>query len=292
MGTHRDGHIDLVLVGHFGLAEDRTPFGHAVSLGGSGYACAVGARAGDPGRTGIVANIGEDFATGSLDRLGVDKTGATFLSGSAPRLTITQFASGNRSFASNLGVAAFPQKGRFPEAYRKARHIHLATMPPSEQAHWLRVVRSKGGSRVSVDMFERTAMDLPEESRALCYSADLVFMNQREREILFDDHPLPQCDLLLKRGADGAAYRSSGNWLHAGAARCPEVDTTGAGEVLAGAFLSLRALGVSISCALRLAVAVASAKVTEFGVDGPNLRSALDRVHAAATARLVRGLRT
>jgi sugar/nucleoside kinase (ribokinase family) len=62
------------------------------------------------------------------------------------------------------------------------------------------------------------------------------------------------------------------------------VDTTGAGEVLAGAFLSMRAMGVPDPVALRHAVAVASAKVTEFGVDGPHLRRAIESAHAAVCA--------
>ena len=56
-----DSSIALVLVGHVGFAEDHTRFGSSLSHGGSGYACAVGAGAGDPGRVGVVAHVGEDF---------------------------------------------------------------------------------------------------------------------------------------------------------------------------------------------------------------------------------------
>lgn len=31
--------VDVVIAGHFGFAEDHTPEGCAVNLGGSGYAC-------------------------------------------------------------------------------------------------------------------------------------------------------------------------------------------------------------------------------------------------------------
>jgi hypothetical protein len=46
----------------------------------------------------------------------------------------------------------------------------------------------------------------------------------------------------------------------------------------------MRAMGVPDPVALRHAVVVASAKVTEFGVDGPNLRRAIESAHAAVRA--------
>jgi sugar/nucleoside kinase (ribokinase family) len=53
------------------------------------------------------------------------------------------------------------------------------------------------------------------------------------------------------------------------------VDSTGAGEVLAGVFLALRAAGVPVRAALGYGVRAASAKVAEFGVDGERLRREL-----------------
>jgi ribokinase len=282
MNTH-DG-VRLVLVGHFGFAEDHTSFGSALNRGGSGYACAIGAAAGEPELVGVVANIGEDFGLEALDQLGVDMSGAVVVAGRAPRLTITQHTPTDRSFESVLGVAATPATNIFPPAYANASHLHLATMPPGEQMHWLQTVRSLSKCTISVDMFERNARDFPDESRQLCYSADMVFMNAEERRLLFSDHPLPTREIVLKSGADGAAFRSEGNWVRVPAPQYDVVDTTGAGEVLAGAFLSLRVMGVADHIALKYAVEAASAKVSEFGVDGGNLRRALARIHATVAA--------
>jgi len=58
-------------------------------------------------------------------------------------------------------------------------------------------------------------------------------------------------------------------------ASVPVVDTTGAGDVLAGAFLALRSVGVDVRAALRHAVAIASASVVDFGVDGVDVQAAL-----------------
>jgi ribokinase len=270
--------IDLVLVGHFGFAEDHTPSGSSRSLGGSGYACAVGAGAGTPQRVGVVGNIGDDFDIEALDRLGVDRRGAVRVPGKAPHLTITQHTPTERSFVSELGVAARPLVDAFPDEYAKTRHLHIATMPVAEQALWLRFARQRSRCTVSVDMFERTAVESPDASRDLCYGADLVFMNQQESRLLFTDHPLPNGEVVLKSGADGARYRTGETWTHVPAPPSELVDSTGAGEVLAGAFLSLRAMGVASMDALRYAVRAASAKVTEFGVDGEHLRRTLDHI--------------
>lgn len=281
-----DRRIGLVLVGHFGFAEDFTPTGWSLSHGGSGYACAVGAGAGDPSRVGIVAHIGEDFDDQAIVKLGVDRRGALRVAGKAPHLTITQHTTTSRSFESTLGVAAVPALEAFPRAYAATDHVHLGTMPVSEQLAWVDMIRAQlGPCTISVDMFESNAMASPEVSRQLCSRSDFSFMNKVERDILFEDHPMPSGQVVLKDGANGATLIVDGEAiLHASAPKCEVVDTTGAGELLAGAFLSMRTLGLDDLDALQNAVEIASAKVTEFGLEGPNLRQAIDNVHAHVTA--------
>lgn len=279
-----DQGIRLVLVGHFGFAEDYTPLGWSLSYGGSGYACAVGAGAGDPSRVGVVAHIGHDFEDQAIARLGVDRRGALRVAGYAPHLTITQHTPTSRTFESTLGVAATPAIDAFPSAYAAAQHVHLATMPPEEQLAWMRMIRANlSACAVSVDMFESTAAESPDICRELCYAADLVFMNKAECSMLFTDHPTPAGHVVLKDGEHGATLSGAGATIHAPAPKCEAVDTTGAGELLAGAFLSIRALGVTDREALRHAVEIASAKVSEFGLEGPNLRRAIDRAHEEVT---------
>jgi ribokinase len=272
--------VDLVIVGHFGIAEDHTPAGSARSLGGSGYACAVGAGAGRPERVGIVAKIGEDFDPTAIDRLGVDRRGAVVVPGRAPHLTIVQHSATDRSFDSSLGVAAEPATAAFPRAYCTTGHLHIATMPLGEQRQWLSTARAVSRCTVSVDMFEPMAAAHPDESRQLCYAADLVFMNEQEHRLLFTGYPMPGRQIVLKRGARGAGLRVNGQWTEVPAPPSRLVDSTGAGEVLAGAFLSLRAMGVPDEEALRHAVRAASAKVSEFGVDGEHLRRTLADIRA------------
>jgi sugar/nucleoside kinase (ribokinase family) len=62
------------------------------------------------------------------------------------------------------------------------------------------------------------------------------------------------------------------------------MDGTGAGEILAGAYLALRARGLPEGRALDYAVRAATSSVTEFGVDGPQLTRELTGI--AETAML------
>jgi sugar/nucleoside kinase (ribokinase family) len=70
-----------------------------------------------------------------------------------------------------------------------------------------------------------------------------------------------------------------------------EVDPIGAGEILAGAFLALRARGLAEDRALSYAVAAASRSVTEFGVAGPGVTRELNRVREELTRTSVQPFR-
>ena len=62
------------------------------------------------------------------------------------------------------------------------------------------------------------------------------------------------------------------------------VDGTGAGEILAGTYLALRARGLPEGRALDNAVRAATSSVTEFGVDGPQLTRELTGIATAVLA--------
>lgn len=270
--------VRLVIVGHVGFGVDHTPKGTARHLGGSGYACARGASVADASRVGLVARVGRDFDRSKLRRLGVDVRGVETVDGDSARFEIFQNPDNTRSVTSTLGVADHPDTWALPPGYEQARHVHLATMPLEQQRAWLEAARSlPSRPHVSVDMFESHAVDDPAAARELCRAADLVFMNAEESRILFSGRPLTSATV-VKYGEHGAVYRSGRQAFRSDAPQVDAVDTTGAGEILAGALLSLLLAGCPQQTALRYATAVASAKVAEFGVDGERLTSALRHV--------------
>ncbi|MGP7997277.1 MAG: carbohydrate kinase family protein [Streptosporangiaceae bacterium] len=263
----------LVLVGHVGWATNETATGTRVSVGGSGYAAAYAAGLVLPDQVGLAAQVGQDLAAQGLPRLRADRAGVAVLPGDSAAFHITDLGNGTRSFRSRLGVAATPRFGTFPAAYLQASHVHLGTMPPTQQIAWLAFLRDHGlRAPVSVDAFEHFVITEPAASREACDRADLIFINEAEYSGLYRDNEIPKAPTILKHGPRGADFISDGMKHYASATPAAHVvDGTGAGEILAGVYLALRARGLAEDRALDFAVRAATSSVTEYGVDGPRL---------------------
>jgi sugar/nucleoside kinase (ribokinase family) len=280
--VHWDGRArptDVVLIGHVGLATDRTVNGTFSYTGGSGYAVAFAAAALLDG-VALVTQVGDDFGTACLRHLGLNTEGVAVLAGTSARFVIEQFPDGSRSFESDLGVAAEPSFDLFPSSFFQARFVHLGTAPPQQQLAWLAFLRDKGcHARISADMFEFFVAAEPDACRRVCDRADLVFLNDVEYRGLGLGLGAPlRAATILKHGPGGAEFIGAGRRHQVPAPAVEEVDPIGAGEILAGAFLALRARGLAEDRALTYAVAAASSSVQEFGVTGPGVTRELRRI--------------
>jgi sugar/nucleoside kinase (ribokinase family) len=273
--------VEMVVVGHVGLATVRTPEDEQTSLGGSGYAVAASAAALIGRRVGLVAQVGSDLDLSPLRHLGVNLDGVSELPGSSARLRIEQLGDGTREFSADLGVAESVQVGSFPPAYLHAAYIHLGTAPPQQQLAWLQFLYERGcTAQISADMFEHYVTTSPDASRKVCDNANLVFMNQAECAGLYGRgcEYAGKAPLILKRGPDGASLIVDGLPQDVKAPPADVVDPTGGGEILAGVFLALCADGVPEIEALGYAARAAASCVEEFGVRGPRLVAALARI--------------
>lgn len=279
--------IDVVLIGHVGSATDRTPEGTTTYTGGSGFAVAFAASALLDRGVGLVTQVGEDFDLASLRLLPIDMQGVAVRSGASATFFIDHFRDGSLSFRSELGVAAEPGLDSFPPSYFRARYVHLGTAPPRQQLAWLGFLRDRGcRAQISVDMFEPFVAAEPGTCRQICDRADLIFLNEAEYRALYHGRPRPSAPTLLKHGRAGAEFLADGARHQVPAPPADEVDPIGAGEILAGAFLALRARGLAEDRALSYAVAAASRSVTEFGVAGPGVTRELNRVREELAASL------
>lgn len=282
-------HGRLVIIGHVGVATDLTVRGSVTGPGGSGFAAAFAAAA-LLGGTGLVAQVGEDFDLGVLSALGIGMEGVSVLPGASARFRIEQSRDGSLSFTSDLGVAAEPRFDRFPAAYLQARFVHLGSAPPRQQLAWLEYLRARGcQAQVSVDMFEPFVAAEPDACREAGAHADLIFLNDAEYQGLYDGRTHPPVPVVRKHGPGGAEYLAGEVTFRVPAPPADEVDPIGAGEILAGAFLALRARGLAADQALTYAVAAAARSVTEFGVAGPAVAGELRRIQAELGSRLVAG---
>ncbi|HEY2578878.1 MAG TPA: carbohydrate kinase family protein [Streptosporangiaceae bacterium] len=281
---HRAPSVGLVVVGHAGEATVETPDAEQTSPGGSGYAVAASAAALIGGMVGLVAQVGPDLDLAALHDLGVDMAGVQVMPGTSAKLCIRQFEDGNRAFSAELGVAATVELGSFPASYLQASHIHLGTAPPDQQLTWLRFLRDQGcTAQISADMFEHYVTHYPGASRKVCEGVDLIFMNEAEYDGLYGNGrpDLPKSPLILKRGSAGASIVTDGlpRDVDEYARMANVVDPTGGGEILAGVFLALCAIGESKMDALRYAVQAAAACVEDFGVNGQGLMMELKEIH-------------
>jgi sugar/nucleoside kinase (ribokinase family) len=271
---------DLVLIGHVGSATDQTASGTVTYIGGSGFATAFAAAA-VLGGVGLVAQVGGDLDLGIFRPLSIDMEGVAVLPGASARFFIDQSRVGRVSFRSDLGVAAEPRFDLFPESYFRARYVHLGTAPPRQQLAWQKFLRDKGcRAQVSVDMFEPFVATEPGTCREICDHADLIFLNEAEYRDLYGTRPRLSAPTILKRGPAGAEFRAEGIRYRIAAPPVDEVDPIGAGEILAGSFLALRARGLAGDRALGYSVAAATQSVTEFGVAGPGVTRELRRIRA------------
>jgi sugar/nucleoside kinase (ribokinase family) len=274
--------IDLVLVGHLATNEDRTPFGSKVSVGGSAYYCAVGASVIEASRVGVVAPIGNDFDLDVLAPLGVDHEGVRRYPGETPHFIITQTPDGRRMFNAAWGIASQARIDAFPTCYGDAKHVHLSTAPPGQQLAWIAWLRRHcPQATVSVDMFEAFAADHPVESRRACLLADVVFLNDDKARLLAWSRPAGKAHAtVLKHGPGGAEYLDVRGVTNVPTIAVSATETTGAGDILAGVFLSLTSFEITPAVALRHAVTVATASVQSFGVDTMVVTTAIEQVRS------------
>lgn len=258
--------LDVAIIGDIAWNQDITPLGNKISPGGAAYYSAVGAARFSE-KVGVVAQVGSDFDTALLTRKSIDIEGVRVVDGGKTcRFVVTQHPDNTREFTAERGVAGIVETAIFPDTYVSAKYIHLPTQLPSHALTWLDVLASH--KHVSVDSFEEFVTAFPELTREMFRRASLIFANEVEFNIVrqlgdtaFD------APIVLKKGKDGAAYIHGKEIIMVPAPVVSPVDTTGAGDVLAGAFLAQRARGFSVETALELAVRTASLSVTAFGVE-------------------------
>lgn len=278
--------IELAIVGDIALNKDVTPHGTITSPGGASYYSAVGASHFIKS-VGVVSRVGADFDRSLLQRRRIDTKGVRVIPGEDTcRFVITQHPDNTRDFEAIRGAAQIVDTDIIPDDYLSARYIHLPTQLPEHAITWLKLLSSHGG--VSVDSFEAFTKQWPDLTLEMFRLANLIFTNEVEWQQLkeygseFFDKPT-----IIKLGKKGAVYRNGDEQIEVPAPKVTALETTGAGDVLAGAFLAQRTKGTSIENSLKEAVNLASLSVEEFGVEHIAPLEALSRKPERVTAALL-----
>lgn len=278
--------IDLAIVGDIAWNKDITPQNQHISPGGAAYYSAIGASRFSQA-LGVVGRIGEDFDLSLLQKREIDVEGVRVFPGQETcRFVLTQHSDNTRDFEAIRGVAGIVQTDIFPDRYLSARYIHLPTQLPEHSITWLDFLSHHNG--VSVDSFETFVRQWPELTREMFRRANIIFTNESEWEILqwfgeeFSEKPT-----IIKRGKNGAIYRNGDESIIIPAPHVTAIETTGAGDVLAGAFLAQRAQGIPVEKALENAVNLASLSVQAFGVEHIPPKEAMTKEPHTITAALL-----
>lgn len=265
------------------LALDRLPqAGESVlargmqgDLGGKGANQAVAAaRAG--ARVRLVAAVGRDAAgeaiRARLEREGVETRCLVRREGETPLSLVFVLPGGENAV---VGVAQ--EEGLGPEVLAPA----FEGLGPGDRllvsGHLDRAGLAFTLARAR-DLGMTTAVNLapvPFDYGELWPEIDLVIANAAELALHTGAsdpqaavrflHAVGVREVLATLGAGGALLADAGGTIRVPAPRVEVVDTTGAGDVLAGTFLGLRERGVDRETALRVAVGAASAKTTRPG---------------------------
>ena len=223
-----------------------------------------------------------DLAVNKLAGAGVDT--AWIARSTAPTATTVVMvnSSGDRMFLHRLGASgeAFAEPVRFTsEVTRGMSHFHLASVfgLPKLRPHTADLVRGarQAGLATSVDTqwdtLDRWMVDL-----APCLPfTDLLFMNEDEARMLTGtSEPAPAATVMqehgartvvLKRSGRGCAVFGPGIAIECPAFEVPVVDTTGAGDCFAGAFLAALLRDRSYAEAAKFANAVGALTIQQLG---------------------------
>ncbi|MFC6955298.1 carbohydrate kinase family protein [Halorubellus litoreus] len=207
---------------------------------------------------GIVGSVGDDeygfLATRELEESGVDLSGMARVEGAETTVKYVLVEEGGEvSMLANDGANEAVAPADVDDAFvASAEHVHLTSQRPDTAAHIARVA-SDAGATVSVDPGRRLAH---RDYGDVLSNADVVFVNDKEAEVVLDAPPKEVFAgqvLVVKRGAAGAeVHAPEGHFEHPGFGIDP-VDTTGAGDAFAAAFVATRLDGGDYHTALERA---------------------------------------
>ncbi|MEM4438480.1 MAG: carbohydrate kinase family protein [Pyrobaculum sp.] len=154
-------------------------------------------------------------------------------------------------------------------------HIHLAT-GRVEIIHKAKEIAKELGASVSIDggtALARKGLDIV---KSAVDDVDILFMNYAEAKTLTGSgdylsaieklaRELLVKELVITLGPDGAVVYSGGKLLHVEAFKLDAVDTTGAGDAFAAAYVVMSIRGADLYRKLLFANAAAAIKVTRHG---------------------------
>lgn len=254
-------------------------------LGGNGSNTSFAlARLGAPAR--LVAWVGNDLFGGQavrkLEEAGVDLTALRRLDEPTATSVVLVHPAGARAFLQQPGISrqAFAEPLEFtPNLVGDATHFHLGNpfSLPMMRRHAAETLRRARGYGLTTSL--DAAWDAMGEWNAITDPClpyiDLLFVNEEEcRRLSGEVDPERAAahfqsrgtgDVVVKMGGEGCRIFSAGGTIALPAFPVECVDSTGAGDVFAGAYLAALSRGANHAEAGRIANAVGALSVGKLG---------------------------
>lgn len=258
----------LVIYGHAGFDISLMPGTSIRAPGGAAYYASLAASLVNRS-IGIVTVLGEDFPISDLQSLNIDISGILLKAGSSA-VFCQQYGSGNEvlNLSVHLNACEELSPTLIPAQYWGARFFFVTTAPPLQQSHVLeRLIERQFAGTIAID----TTISYIDDFRELLIDYQdyigIVFVNEEEFWKL-NWLPMSSKSLVVKRGSRGASLYESGTWTDLAAPIIDEVcNTTGAGDILAGACLAGLAAGEEFKIALSRGVELATKSVVKYDVE-------------------------
>ena len=239
------------------------------NLGGSGYHTLIGAVAAEKKIPILVACVGGDFAVADIAKWGASTEHIKRIENEKTTRFLIRYDGDARDVAFEMGASGKLCLDRLDDAVKSSDIVHLAATDPERQMQYIEELRRTGyRGRLSVDVFDQFCRDKADRTRQVLEKCDILFMSEVERQLLHYRHDAAEKLFVLKKAEKGAECFWQGGHVIAACPRIEAVaDTTGAGDILAGAFLSLIDAGEEIEAAIHAAVALATSSVRFPGSD-------------------------
>ncbi|MBI1883633.1 MAG: bifunctional hydroxymethylpyrimidine kinase/phosphomethylpyrimidine kinase [Chlamydiae bacterium] len=274
----------VVVIGSIALDTVKTPYGEVQNvLGGSATFFTLAARLFAPVQ--VVGVIGEDFPEKYLKvfkNSKADLEGLLKLPGKTFRWS-GSYENPNEAITHDTQLNVFGEfDPRLPEHYRKTPYVFLANIHPALQERVLSQLEGK--PLIACDTMNHWISSHRKELIALYKNVHIVFLNEGEAKLLTGEKLLvraarqiystgPQW-VIIKKGEHGVLGFDGKDFITLpGFPTEQVVDTTGAGDSFAGAFMGYLAKkgGLKkniIQEALAYATVVASFTVEGFSIQG------------------------
>ena len=242
-------------------------------------------------RAAYVGTFGDDenggFARRELERRGVDLSGAFTRAAANRQAVILVDPDGERVVLWSRDPVLRLEPDQLPtRIFERTRLVHVDGVDAQASLRAARLARDAGAivtcdldaaDQEAVALFDAVSVPILAEQvpRAITGEPDV----ERALRVLGRRHPGPICVTL---GAGGALLLDEGRVHHAPAPRVDAVDTTGAGDVFRGAFITALLEGQPPPFTLRFATAAATISCMRVGaVGGVPSRADIDAMMSA-----------